>query len=171
MGSPKFTATWWFGGTSYLHTLKSLQKIYNSVLSLILMYCMMLLPAEKEGVASFLKLLLSMLKSSPINQQVFFLSEGPATIGALLQKVPPSRITVQTLSAVQDLVEHFADVCEHRCLMYKHLLFDFRIWSRPDFSVRSGECVCGGGGRPDFSVRSGECVCVWGGESRPDFSV
>ncbi len=98
--------------------------------------------AEKEGVASFLKLLLSMLKGNPINQQVFFLSEGPATIGALLQRVPASRITVQTLSTVQDLVEHFASISEHRCLMYKHLLFDFRIWSRPDFSVRSGKSVC-----------------------------
>lgn len=82
-----------------------------------------------------------MLKGSPVNQQVFFLSEGPATIGALLLRVPVSRITVLTLSTLQDLVEHFADVCEHRCLMYKHLLFDFRIWSRPDFSVRSGESV------------------------------
>ena len=43
--------------------------------------------SDNDGVASFLELLLLMLDGSPTNQQVFFLSEGPATIGTLLQKV------------------------------------------------------------------------------------
>ena len=43
--------------------------------------------SDNDGVASFLELLLLMLDGSPTNQEVFFLSEGPATIGTLLQKV------------------------------------------------------------------------------------
>ena len=93
---------------------------------------------DKEGVASFLKLLLSMLDNSPTNQQVFFLSEGPATIGALLQKVPPSCLTVQALTAIQQLTEQFSQHPEQRYGVYKHLLFNFKIWSRPSFSVRIG---------------------------------
>ena len=44
-------------------------------------------PPGKEGVASFLRLLVSMLSGSPTNQRVFFLTEGPAVIAALLKKV------------------------------------------------------------------------------------
>lgn len=95
--------------------------------------------ADKEGVASFLRLLLSMLNNSPTNQQVFFLSEGPATIGALLQKVPPSCLTVQALTAIQQLTEQFSHNQEQRYSVYKHLLFDFKIWSRPSFTVRIGQ--------------------------------
>ena len=99
---------------------------------------MILFIVDKEGVASFLKLLLSMLDNSPTNQQVFFLSEGPATIGALLQKVPPSCLTVQALTAIQQLTEQFSQHSEQRYGVYKHLLFNFKIWSRPSFSVRIG---------------------------------
>ena len=95
--------------------------------------------ADKEGVASFLRLLLSMLNNSPTNQQVFFLSEGPATIGALLQKVPPCCLTVQALTAIQQLTEQFTHNPEQRYSVYKRLLFDFKIWSRPSFTVRIGQ--------------------------------
>ena len=44
-------------------------------------------PPGKEGVASFFHLLLSMLRGSPTNQQVFLVTEGPAIIAALLRKV------------------------------------------------------------------------------------
>ena len=94
---------------------------------------------DQEGVASFLKLLLSMLDNSPTNQQVFFLSEGPATIGALLQKVPPSCLSVQALTAIQQLTEQFSQHPEQRYGVYKHLLFNFKIWSRPSFAVRIGQ--------------------------------
>ncbi len=123
---------------------------------------------EKEGVASFLRLLTAMLDGHVTNQQDFFLSEGPATIGSLLQKVhppesseatldsslpspslptsfplppsqvAPSRLTVQTLSAIQALIEQFSDSPEKRHDLFKHLLFDYRIWSRPEFAVRIG---------------------------------
>ena len=99
------------------------------------------LPVDKEGVASFLRLLLSMLDNSPTNQQVFFLSEGPATIGALLQKVPPSCLTVQALTAIQQLTEQFSQHSEQRYSVYKHLLFNFKIWSRPSFTVRIGQSL------------------------------
>lgn len=99
------------------------------------------LPVDKEGVASFLRLLLSMLDNSPTNQQVFFLSEGPATIGALLQKVPPSCLTVQALTAIQQLTEQFSQHSEQRYGVYKHLLFNFKIWSRPSFTVRIGQSL------------------------------
>ena len=92
-------------------------------------------------MASFLKLLLLMLDNSSTNQQVFFLSEGPATIGALLQTVPPSCLTVQALTAIQQLTEQFSQHPEQRYGVYKHLLFNFKLWSRPSFTVRIGQSL------------------------------
>ena len=92
--------------------------------------------AEKDGVASFLKLLLAMLDNSPSNQQLFYLSEGPATIGALLQEAPASCLTVQSLTAIQQLTEEFSHSPEQCYSVYKHLLFDYKIWNRPAFVVR-----------------------------------
>ena len=117
----------------------ALQSINIIILAQVHVLALFPFATDQEGVASFLKLLFSMLDNSPTNQQVFFLFEGPATIGALLQKVPPSCLTVQSLSAIQQLTEQFSQNAEQRYSVYKHLLFNFKIWSRPSFTVRIGE--------------------------------
>lgn len=94
---------------------------------------------ETEGVAAFLKLLIAMLSNSPNNQNAFFHSEGPATIAALLMKIPPTSLTVTTFQTVQELVELFTREEHTRADIYKHLIFDFRVWSRPPYSVRVGK--------------------------------
>jgi hypothetical protein len=93
---------------------------------------------SQEGVASFFRLLLSMLGGSPTNQQVFMVTEGPAILGALLQKVTPSQLTVQALTVIQELVALLSNHNEQYWQLMRHLLFNFHIWSRPDFSVRIG---------------------------------
>lgn len=93
----------------------------------------------KQGAAAFLRLLVAMLDGSSTNQEVFFLRQGPATVGALLQKISPSLLTHQFLSAIQRLTDLFRKDSSHKLLLYdiqKHLLFNFNIWSRPDVDVR-----------------------------------
>ena len=80
-----------------------------------------------------------MLSNSPSNQNAFFHSEGPATIAALLMKTPPTSLTVATFQTVQELVELFTRDEHTRADIYKHLIFDFRVWSRPAYSVRVGK--------------------------------
>ena len=53
-------------------------------------------------------------------------------------QVAPTSLTEGALAAVQklvDLLSHFPEQCTN---VYRYLLFDFRIWSRPPFSVRIG---------------------------------
>ncbi len=97
-----------------------------------------LLPAENEGVAAFLKLLVAMLSNNVNNRNGFLHSEGPATVAALLMKTPPSLLTVSTFQTIQELVEVFEKE-EERADLYKNLIFEFRIWSKPSYAVRIGK--------------------------------
>ena len=105
----------------------------------------MLLFIEKQGAAAFVHLLVAMLDGSHTNQEAFFLCQGPATVGVLLQKVAPSLLTQQFLSAVQRLTEIFRRNPNRTYLygIHKYLLFNFNIWSRPCVAVRKGEMVTG----------------------------
>ena len=91
-------------------------------------------------MAAFLKLLIAMLSNNKTNQNGFLHYEGPATIAALLLKTPPIMLTVSTFHKIQELVELFSDDEHSRADIYKHLIFDFRVWSRPSYSVRIGGC-------------------------------
>ncbi len=92
-------------------------------------------------MAAFLKLLIAMLTNNQSNQSRFFLSEGPATVAALLIKTPPTLLTVSAFQTVQELVEIFNREEDTRSDIYKHLIFDFRVWARPAYSVRIGEAL------------------------------
>ena len=94
---------------------------------------------ESEGVAAFLKLLIAMLTNNPNNQSQFFHNEGPSTVAALLMKTPPTLLTVPAFQMVQELVEVFNHDEDTRADIHKHLIFDFRVWSRPAYGVRIGE--------------------------------
>jgi hypothetical protein len=92
----------------------------------------------EEGAAAFLFLLVAMLDGCYTNQEAFFSRQGPATVGALLQKVSPGLLSQQFLAAVQRLSELFK---EHTLQdgfndIEKYILFNFNIWSRPSIDVR-----------------------------------
>lgn len=82
-----------------------------------------------------------MLCGNQNNQNAFFHSECPATIAALLMKTPPSLLTVSAFQTIQELVELFNREQHTRADIYKHLIFDFRVWSRPAYCVRIGELL------------------------------
>ena len=92
-------------------------------------------------MAAFLKLLIAMLANNQNNQSRFFHNEGPATVAALLMRTPPTLLTVNSFERVQELVELLNREEETRSDIYKHLIFDFRVWARPAYSVRIGECL------------------------------
>ena len=50
----------------------------------------------------------------------------------------PSLLTVQALTVIQELVALLSNHSEQYWQLMRHLLFNFHIWSRPDFSVRIG---------------------------------
>ena len=88
---------------------------------------------------AFFRLLLAMLANNLSNQNSLFQSEGPATIAALLMKAPPSLLTVSVFKSIKSLVELFEKDEGSRGEVFGHLIFDFRVWSRPAGSVRIGK--------------------------------
>ncbi|XP_064474844.1 neurobeachin-like protein 1 [Ornithodoros turicata] len=95
----------------------------------------------QNQVATVLMVIQYLMQGCPENQLRLLLRSGLPTLGVLLQKAPSQCIDVNVLMAAQLLVEraaltdHSADLLEAVC---KHILFDFRIWSRGSFAVRIG---------------------------------
>ncbi|XP_071942779.1 neurobeachin-like protein 1 [Antedon mediterranea] len=95
------------------------------------------LALEQNQVACFLTLIKNICVGHPINQDMLHQCQGIPTIGMLLQKVDPRLIDVHVLMAIQTFLEYISDgnsVLSKST--YQHLLFDFRIWSKSDFTVR-----------------------------------
>ncbi|XP_041104104.1 neurobeachin-like protein 2 isoform X1 [Polyodon spathula] len=95
---------------------------------------------ERNSVASFLLMVKNFLRHHPVNQESLVQCQGPAIMGALLQKVPSQLMDMSVLMACQHLTEQVGSEGNSVLLhyLYQHLLFDFRIWSRSDFAVRLG---------------------------------
>ncbi|XP_072572045.1 neurobeachin-like protein 2 isoform X2 [Paramormyrops kingsleyae] len=95
---------------------------------------------EKNGVAAFLLMVKKMLRKHPVNQESLLQCQGPAIIGVMLQKVPSSMMDMSVLLACQALLQQVSEEGNTSLLsqLYKHLLFDFRIWSNGHFAVRLG---------------------------------
>ncbi|XP_062913312.1 neurobeachin-like protein 2 isoform X1 [Mobula hypostoma] len=95
---------------------------------------------ERNSVAAFLLLIKNFIQNHPINQENLIQCNGPAIMGALLQKVPSHRVDMNVLMACQFLMEQAASEGNNLLLhyLYQYLLFDFRIWSHSDFAVRIG---------------------------------
>ncbi|XP_053116915.1 neurobeachin-like protein 2 isoform X2 [Hemicordylus capensis] len=95
---------------------------------------------ERNGVAAFLLLVKNFLHGHPVNQESLVQCNGPAIIGALLQKVSSQTMDMNVLMASQFLMEQVASEGHSLLLhlLYQYLLFDFRIWSNSDFAVRLG---------------------------------
>nr|XP_037273796.1 LOW QUALITY PROTEIN: neurobeachin-like protein 1 [Rhipicephalus microplus] len=95
----------------------------------------------QNQVSSFLVIVQHLMQGSPENQMQLLARTGIPTIGALMQRVPGHCIDVNVLMAVQLLVENASGVenaQEMLQLVYQHILFDFRIWSKGSFAVRLG---------------------------------
>lgn len=95
---------------------------------------------ERNAVAAFLLLVKNFIRHHPVNQESLVQCHGPAIIGALLQKVSSLLMDMNVLMASQILMEQVAAEGQIFLLhlLYQHLLFDFRIWSKSDFAVRLG---------------------------------
>ncbi|KAL3216987.1 hypothetical protein MRX96_032644 [Rhipicephalus microplus] len=93
----------------------------------------------QNQVSSFLVIVQHLMQGSPENQMQLLARTGIPTIGALMQR--GHCIDVNVLMAVQLLVENASSVenaQEMLQLVYQHILFDFRIWSKGSFAVRLG---------------------------------
>ena len=75
------------------------------------------LHVESEAITFLLKLLASMLVNAPINEQVFYTVKGPATIGALLQKVCATQQSLCLLFQCCVCVLCMCVVCMHVCVV------------------------------------------------------
>ncbi|XP_055486139.1 neurobeachin-like protein 2, partial [Leucoraja erinacea] len=95
---------------------------------------------ERNSVSAFLLLIKNFIQHHPMNQESLIQCNGPAIMGALLQKVPRQKLDMNVLMACQFLLEQAANEGNNLLLHYLHqyLLFDFRIWSHSDFAVRLG---------------------------------
>ncbi|XP_065051660.1 neurobeachin-like protein 2 [Rhopilema esculentum] len=90
-----------------------------------------------NGAAYFISLLRNMLLDQKTAQDFFLQSKGVQIMGLVLQKCDPRIINVGFLMSVQALVESFSrDRDDLLKAIYQHILFDFRIWTDSDISVR-----------------------------------
>ncbi|XP_046399154.1 neurobeachin-like protein 2 [Ischnura elegans] len=100
---------------------------------------------EQNPVSGYLTLLRNIITRSALNQESVLKSNSLAIIGYLLIKTKAELIDVNVLMAVQLLVEMAHDSHSGKGnpgpllqAIHRHLLFDFRIWSRSQFQIRIG---------------------------------
>ncbi|XP_071441260.1 neurobeachin-like protein 1 [Hetaerina americana] len=100
---------------------------------------------EQNPVSGYLTLLRNIITRSALNQEYVLKNNSMAIIGYLLIKTKAELIDVNVLMAVQLLVEmahegHSTKGSPGNLLqaIHRHLLFDFRIWSRSQFQIRIG---------------------------------
>ncbi len=78
-----------------------------------------------------------MLVNQKRAQDLFLQSKGVQLMGLLLQKCDARIINVGFLMSLQSLVEGLAgSKMDLLKAIYKYILFDFRIWTESDISVR-----------------------------------
>ncbi|XP_061771757.1 neurobeachin-like protein 2 isoform X2 [Nerophis ophidion] len=92
---------------------------------------------ERNSIAAYLLMLKNMLRRHPVNQEGLLQCHGPSIIGAMLCKVPGSKMDLNVLTACQLLLEQVFNEGNSPLLqqLYQHLLFDFRIWTKSHFTV------------------------------------
>eukprot|EP00794_Sanderia_malayensis_P017323 gene17323-19056_t len=92
---------------------------------------------DLNGASYFISLLRNMLVSQRAAQESFIQSKGVQLMGLLLQKCDARIINIGFLMSLQSLVEGLAESkMELQQAVYKYILFDFRIWSDSDISLR-----------------------------------
>lgn len=99
---------------------------------------------EENPVAAFLDLLRRILSRNFELQEDIAQLKTISIIGYLLTKVEPRFLDVNVLFSVQLLIE--AAQGSHVWVdflndFYQHILFDFRIWIKADFTIRLGTYV------------------------------
>ena len=70
-------------------------------------------------------------------------------VGSCVGQVPADQLTVGVMNAVQSLLE-LAESSVHKGFVmdvYRHLVFNFHIWSHADYNVQSGMLLHIGGRR------------------------
>ena len=90
-----------------------------------------------NGASYFISLLRNMLIEQTSAQEFFLQSKGVQIMGLILQKCDPRLINVGLLMSLQALVESIAQSKDELLKsVYQHIMFDFRIWTDSDISVR-----------------------------------
>lgn len=90
-----------------------------------------------NGAAYFISLLRNMLTDLKSAQEFFLQSKGVQIMGLILQKCDPRIINVGFLMSVQALVESLMQSKDDLLKsVYQYIMFDFRIWTDSDISVR-----------------------------------
>jgi len=90
-----------------------------------------------NGAAYFMSLLRNMLIGQISAQEFFLQSKGVQIMGLILQKCDPRLINVGLLMSLQALVESLMQSRDELLKsVYQHIMFDFRIWTDSDISVR-----------------------------------
>ena len=90
-----------------------------------------------NGASYFISLMRNMLKNQQSAQEFFLQSKGVQIMGLILQKCDPRVINVGFLMSIQALVESLTRSKEDLLKsIYQHIMFDFRIWTDSDISVR-----------------------------------
>lgn len=81
-----------------------------------------------------------MIRGSAVNEETLLTTGGVAILGAMMQKMSSMYIDAEVLMSLQELVECIEGSGNQQLLhhIYQHLLFDFRIWSVSEFTVRIG---------------------------------
>ncbi|CAG0884291.1 unnamed protein product [Cyprideis torosa] len=92
-------------------------------------------------VAGFFVLLRHVVSISGVSQDQIQRAMGMAVVGHLLQKVHPHLLDHRLLVSLDLLVEHLKglDNASLVSAFYQHVLFEFAIWSRGDYTFQMGQ--------------------------------
>ncbi|XP_050525286.1 neurobeachin-like protein 2 [Daktulosphaira vitifoliae] len=95
---------------------------------------------ELHPIGLLLILMKNLMKGNIVGQEQLLRKNGIPILGELLTNVPPDKIDLQMLEALQLFMETLQDISNVQLLraFFQHVLFNFAIWSRCSFQIQIG---------------------------------
>ncbi|XP_050424019.1 neurobeachin-like protein 2 isoform X2 [Adelges cooleyi] len=95
---------------------------------------------ELHPIGLLLILMKNLMKGNIVGQEQLLRKNGIPILGELLTNVPPDKIDLQMLEALQLFMETLQEISNTQLLraFYQHILFNFTIWSRCSFQIQIG---------------------------------
>ena len=95
----------------------------------------------KNIIAMILNLIRYLLKDNKVLQERLSRNNSIAILNYLIQNLPKEFIDFNLLNVLQLFVNEAKSLNDNVLLysIYQYLLFDFRVWNKADYEIRTGQ--------------------------------
>ena len=94
-------------------------------------------------IAIIINLIRHLLKDNKVLQERLSRNNSIAILNYLIQNLPKEFIDLNLLHVLKLFVNEIKTLNDNTLLqsIYQHLLFDFRIWNKADYEIRTGRLI------------------------------